>query len=490
MDLNLRGHNKKTPPVVDPIPVATIQKPESHQEPEKTVSEKPQKDTKPLNPFEFKIEKKDVSEEPAYEELSKKETIFQGDELNTGLFKDTLKEIVTGRKTIVQFLDEIVGMAFNLKSSDVHIEPAEKKVYLRFRIDGLLRDISSFDKALHDNLVSRIKVAAKLRTDEHFAPQDGKIRFIIDNISLDTRISILPTTKGEKVVMRLLSKSDKNLDLESLGLEGEYLEKVKKSYQKPHGMILATGPTGSGKTTTLYSILSNLNSREKNITTIEDPVEYDIDGVNHIQINPKADLTFANGLKSILRQDPDIVMVGEIRDAETAKIAINAAMTGHLLLSTLHTNDAITTIPRLIDIGIEPFLVASTVNLVIAQRLARKLCQNCKVLHTITKEDLENLTLVRPDIAAILKVGENVYESKGCDECGAIGFKGRIGLYEVLEIKESLRKLIVDKTKTLDDVFAEARKEGLVLIVEDGIQKVRQGLTSISELQRVTAIKE
>ncbi len=460
------------------------------------------KDANVINPFEINIQSnaQRTNEVPATSTTNKSTII--SDDTDKGnqnsaaaikerdLFQPIAKAIASGENTIVDLLDAVVKEAYLAKASDIHIEATENFVVIRYRIDGLLRDMSALDKELQESLIFRIKVAAKLRTDEHFAPQDGKIRFQMDNIFLDTRVSVLPTTKGEKIVMRLLSKDDKNLDLSSLGLAGKDLEKVRRSYVKPHGMILATGPTGSGKTTTLYSILSNLNSREKNITTIEDPVEYDIDGVNHIQINPKADLTFANGLRSILRQDPDIVMVGEIRDRETAKIAINAAMTGHLLLSTLHTNDAVTTIPRLIDMGIEPFLVASTVNVIVAQRLARKLCAKCKQQHLISIEDMEAIQLARPDIAVFFGVDETVYSPKGCMECNFVGYKGRVGLYEVLEMNENLRKLVVDKTKSVDDIYAQARENGLVLIVEDGVNKVKQGITSINELQRVTAIKE
>jgi len=254
-------------------------------------------------------------------------------------------------------------------------------------------------------------------------------------------------------------------------------------------MILAVGPTGSGKTTTLYTILKILNSTDVNITTIEDPVEYDIDGVNHIQINVKAKLTFATGLRSILRQDPDIVMVGEIRDSETARIAINAALTGHLVLSTLHTNDAVTTIPRLIDMGIEPFLVASTVNVIIAQRLARKLCDNCKKEFTLSAQDHAELDKIRPDIATIIKSGEKAYHEVGCQVCGDSGYKGRIGLYEILEITEPIREQITGGANA-DAIYNVARKQGISLIVEDGAKKVKAGITSISELIRVTALKE
>jgi type IV pilus assembly protein PilB len=405
-------------------------------------------------------------------------------------FEEILKNITSGKATTIELLDQVVHLALIKKASDIHLEPHETSLAVRFRIDGLLNEIAMLDKSIEQNLIFRIKVASKLRTDEHFAPQDGKIRFSFEGKNLDTRISILPTTKGEKVVIRLLSAQGNGLKLEDLGILDKQLSIIQKAYKKPYGMILATGPTGSGKTTALYTILQILNSPEINITTIEDPVEFDIEGVNHIQINPKADLTFANGLRSILRQDPDIVMVGEIRDGETAKIAVNAAMTGHLVLSTLHTNDAITTIPRLIDMGVEPFLVASTTNVVMAQRLARRLCDTCKKQTTVTADTLKDVALQRPDIATLLNLDETVYDSVGCEACNKTGYKGRVGLYEVLEINETIRRLITDRTKTSDDIFAAARKMGLTLIVEDGIHKVRLGVTSILEVMRVTAMKE
>jgi type II secretory ATPase GspE/PulE/Tfp pilus assembly ATPase PilB-like protein len=257
---------------------------------------------------------------------------------------------------------------------------------------------------------------------------------------------------------------------------------------KPYGCILVSGPTGSGKTTTLYSILKIINSREKNITTVEDPVEYEIEGVNQVQINTKAELTFARGLRSILRQDPDIIMIGEIRDAETAEIAINSAMTGHLVLSTIHTNDAITTVPRLIEMGVDPYLVANTINTVIAQRLARKLCDKCKKKKVLAQTDLDELGVYRPDIVTILKAGDTVYEEVGCESC-TNGFKGRVGLYEVLEINESLRNLILER-KSSDEIFKIARENKFVLILEDGVDKIRKGLISLNELVRVTALRE
>lgn len=390
---------------------------------------------------------------------------------------------------IGNLLEVLITKAFEAKSSDIHIEPTEKKLVVRYRVDGLLREAFYFDKLLEEALLFKIKVEAQIRTDEHFAPQDGKIRFNIAGTPIDARVSIVPTTKGEKVVIRLLVQQGKGLTLEELGIVGNDLEKVIKSYNKPYGMILAVGPTGSGKTTTLYTILKILNLRERNITTIEDPVEYDIDGVNHIQVNTKADMTFSNGLRAILRQDPDIVMVGEIRDTETARIATNAAMTGHLVLSTLHTNDAVTTIPRLVDMGIENYMVASTVNVIVAQRLTRRLCEKCKQKYKLSKEELDHIEKMRPDIASEFKVDEPLYKKNGCAVCSNTGYKGRVGLYEVLELTEKIRKLISEKA-TVDDIFALARKLGLRLIVESGIEKIKTGLIDFDELMRVTTLRE
>lgn len=391
--------------------------------------------------------------------------------------------------SLSEFINKIVFDALNQGASDIHIEPREQDTLVRYRVDGILRDIMAIDKNFEQPLIFKIKIAAKLRTDEHFAPQDGRIRFEIEDKKLDTRISILPTTKGEKVVMRLLSSEGKSFKLEDLGIRGKDLLAVQKAYQKPYGTILAVGPTGSGKTTTLYSILKLLNTREVNITTVEDPVEYDIQGVNHVQINKKAELTFASGLRSILRQDPDIVMIGEIRDNETARIAVNAAMTGHLVLSTLHTNDSPTTIPRLVEMGIEDYLVASTVNIIIAQRLARRLCEKCKQKYKLTQDEFNGIKQIRPDIAKYLKLGQELYKAKGCPECNSTGYKGRIGLYEILPVTEAIRNVITSGG-TSDDIYKEAKKQGLTLIVEDGILKLQEGTVSLSELHRVTALKE
>lgn len=411
------------------------------------------------------------SPEPEQQEIQNIDSPEEGAELN-----------------IIELLNFIIREGLAAKTSDVHLEPGEKRMVVRFRIDGILRDVLTINKDLVEPLVFRIKVASKLRTDEHFAPQDGRIRFVIGDDKVDTRISILPTTNGEKVVIRLLAKGDA-YSLEKLGFTDAELEKVRKSYMMPYGMILSVGPTGSGKTTTLYSILKIVNSRDVNITTVEDPVEHDVDGINNVQINNKANLTFATGLRAILRQDPDVIMLGEIRDAETASIATNAALTGHLVLSTLHTNDAISTIPRLIDMGVEPFLVSSTLNLIMAQRLARRLCEHCKIQYDMPQEEHDKLKKMRRDIAELVKVGDTIYKESGCEECGHSGFSGRVGLYEVLGVTQRMKRMISER-EHIEEIFKVAREEGLELMVENGVGKTRTGLTSISELLRVTALIE
>lgn len=392
-------------------------------------------------------------------------------------------------QTVTELLEEIVKDAYSKRSSDIHFEPRETDMVVRYRIDGMLHDVLTIANELEDALIFKIKILSNLKTDEHFAPQDGRIRFDWDDVKFDTRVSIIPTTFGEKVVVRLLTSGGEALELPNLGFDEKMLEVVERNYKKPYGMIVASGPTGSGKTTTLYSIVKLINTREVNITTIEDPVEYSIDGVNHVQVNAKAKLTFATGLRSLLRQDPNIIMIGEIRDKETAKIAINAAMTGHLVLSTIHTNDAVTTVPRFMDMDIEGYLLATTLNLVIAQRLARKLCEKCKKKKELKGEEYDHVKKIRPDITALLKSGSTVYEEVGCTQCRDTGFKGRIGLFEVMEVNKEMRMKISERVDS-EELFDQARKDGLILIVEDGVKKVLAGETSMSELLRVTAIKE
>ncbi len=388
---------------------------------------------------------------------------------------------------VIKIVDTIIEYAYENKASDIHIEPGEEKTLVRFRIDGILHDIIDLPISVHDLIVTRVKIMAKLRTDEHRSAQDGKLRIKLEAEKLDVRISIIPIVEGEKVVMRLLSERSRQFSLEDLGMASDDLVKLKKEYTKPYGMILATGPTGSGKTTTLYAILKILNRREVNISTIEDPVEYDVEGVNQIQVNPKTNLTFANGLRSILRQDPDIIMVGEIRDEETADIAINSAMTGHLVLSTLHTNDAPTALPRFLEMGMEPFLIASTVNIIIAQRLVRKNCSQCIVSEEVTFDQLKNKfsqALIEkhfgPDRKKI-----RIYHSKGCPICGDTGYAGRVGIFEVLIISETIRDLIM-KRANADQIRQQAIQEGMKTMMEDGIRKVLAGVTTIEEVLRAT----
>lgn len=393
---------------------------------------------------------------------------------------------------IVMIVDLLLHTAVDETASDIHIEPQETDALVRYRIDGVLHDVLRFSKAIHQQVVSRIKVLANLRTDEHSAPQDGKVRIHHDDQAVDIRISIIPMVEGEKIVMRLLVSHFRVFSFADLGMNPEAIAKVNTALRRSYGMILSTGPTGSGKTTSIYAMIKILNVREKNITTIEDPVEYRIAGVNQIQVNPKTNLTFANGLRSILRQDPNIVMVGEIRDSETAGIAINAALTGHLVVSTLHTNDAATTLPRLIDMHVEPFLVASSVSLIVAQRLVRKICEYCRVSTTITEDELKKS--LPPSVIAkhYIPVGENkeirVYKGQGCKNCRFTGYAGRVGIFELLEVSKAIRKLITDRQDS-DVIMQQAIKEGMTTMLDDGLLKVSQGITTIEEILRVTKVE-
>jgi type IV pilus assembly protein PilB len=406
--------------------------------------------------------------------------------------KDHLEKsgrIILNDAPVGKIVDAIINYGYHDNASDIHIEPQEKNSLVRFRIDGVLHDVLIFPKALHDQIVSRIKVLSRLRTDEHLAPQDGKMRLTVDVDDIDIRVSILPVSDGEKIVLRLLTSRLKLFSLIDLGMNETDLKKVNNAYGKSFGMILSTGPTGSGKTTSIYAILKILNTRDKNITTIEDPVEYRIKGVNQINVNTKTNLTFASGLRSILRQDPNIVFVGEIRDGETAGIAVNAALTGHLVLSTLHTNDAATTLPRLIDMKVEPFLVASTVNVIIGQRLVRKICEMCKASLEIDKNDLKkNLTeeLIRKHFGANEKI--RIYQGKGCKVCHDTGYAGRLGVFEVLEVSKEIKRLIVERTDS-DVITKKAIEEGMTTMMEDGLDKVVKGLTTIEEIMRVTKVE-
>ncbi len=382
---------------------------------------------------------------------------------------------------IQELVNKIIEHAYKNRSSDIHIEPLNEKSLVRFRIDGIMHDIIELPKELHPQVITRIKVMANLQTDEHLAPQDGKITLDTDMDNLDLRVSIVPITEGEKVVMRLLSERSRQFSLQDLGFGEKDFAKVEDAYKQPHGMILVTGPTGSGKTTTLYAIIKLLNRREVNITTIEDPVEYSLEGINQIQTNEITGLTFAKGLRSLVRQDPDIILVGEIRDEETANIAINSAMTGHLVLSSLHTNDAATAIPRFMDLNIEPFLIASTVNIIVAQRLVRKICTNCKASKTVEIDQIhEEFRQYFPDKKEI-----RLYHGEGCEMCHGSGYQGRLGIFEVLVMNDAIREAITKKEDS-DIIQKEAIESGMVTMLEDGVEKVKNGITTLEEVIRVT----
>ncbi len=391
-------------------------------------------------------------------------------------------EQVAEEVPIIKILDTILEYASAEGASDVHLELMEDNVLLRFRIDGVLRDIALLPKAIQPALVARIKILSGLKLDEHRLPQDGRFKFKIHEDYIALRVSILPAFFGENIVMRLLPESSRPLSLEELGVSSYNLPLLKSNVQKPNGMILVTGPTGSGKTTTLYTVLNLLNSPERKICTIEDPVEYSVRRINQTQVNPKAGLTFAAGLRSLLRHDPDVIMIGEIRDADTAEIAIHSALTGHLVLSTLHTNSAIGAIPRLIDMGVQGFLLASTLNIVIAQRLVRRVCTNCMVRVEPTQEMKDFVTNNAPGKGASLP---DVFIGQGCDECSHSGYKGRVSIYEMLEVSRDIRKLIVDKASE-DDILQLAIQQGMSTLITDGIDKVSAGLTTIDEIIRVT----
>ena len=384
-------------------------------------------------------------------------------------------------------------------ASDIHLEPLEKEISARYRIDGILKPIMTLPKQIQNGIVARIKILANLKLDEHMVPQDGRFKIQIQDEKVAFRVSIIPVYDGEKIVLRLLHEGAKPLSLDQLGFLDKPKKLIELAIKKPHGMILVTGPTGSGKTTTLYSILGILNQPGVNISTIEDPIEYHIAGVNQSQINPKVGFTFASGLRAFLRQDPNIIMVGEIRDQETAEIAIHAAMTGHLVLSTLHTNDAPTTLPRLIDMGVPPFLVAYTANIIVAQRLVRKICPFCKKETHLDKESVKQLERVFDvhKIVALLKENGALksadknfskmtfYQGAGCRRCGQSGYKGRVGIYEVLEIDDELIRKI-NAGANADQLRDYARAHGMLTMFEDGLIKAKMGITSISEILRVT----
>jgi len=387
----------------------------------------------------------------------------------------------TSDAPIIKLVNHIISQSIKARASDIHIEPYQDSFKVRYRVDGILYDLLTPPKWIQPALISRIKVMAKLNIAEKRLPQDGRIEVKIGNQEIDVRVSTLPTSFGERVVLRLLNKSGSLLDLTEVGLVGDRLRQLESLVREPNGIILVTGPTGSGKTTTLYSILSKINTPDINIITIEDPVEYQIKGISQIQVNPKIDLTFARGLRSIVRQDPDVVLIGEIRDKETADIAVQSALTGHLVFSTLHTNDSPSSITRLVDIGVEPFLISSSVLAVVAQRLVRVLCEECKEPYAPDDFALKSIGM-NPEMLE----GKTLYRARGCSSCFNTGYRGRIGIFEIMILKEQLKSMIL-KTYDSYQIKDAALKQGMVTLRQDGIDKVIRGITTIEEVLRVTA---
>ncbi|MFZ6034863.1 MAG: GspE/PulE family protein [Patescibacteria group bacterium] len=387
---------------------------------------------------------------------------------------------------IAKIVSTILEFAIRSRASDIHIEPEENRTKVRYRIDGILHEKLSLPKSIHDALISRIKILSEMKIDEKRIPQDGRFTFKLQSEEVDLRVSTLPTVNGEKVVMRLLKKTGGIPSLLDLGLRGPQLRDVEEAITKPYGIILITGPTGSGKTTTLYSILSRLNKPMVNIMTLEDPVEYQITGINQVQINPQAGLTFATGLRSFLRQDPNIILVGEIRDSETTQLAIQAALTGHLVFSTLHTNDAATAIPRLIDLGAESFLIASVLTAVIAQRICRKICPNCKTYYEPPPQVQENIKAVLGPLLPKTYQTKPIKLAKGegCNECNQTGYIGRIAIFEVLKVTNAINRLVLQQSGA-HEIEDAGKKEGLIMMKQDGYLKVLDGITTIEEVLRV-----
>jgi len=386
----------------------------------------------------------------------------------------------TSDAPIIKLVNLMLSQAVKERASDIHVEPSQNRVKIRYRVDGILYDKLSPPKHVQSTLISRIKIMAKMNIAEKRLPQDGRIEIKIGDKNIDIRVSTIPTAFGERVVMRLLDKTNVLITLSDLGMSEDRLKQFDKLIRSAYGIILVTGPTGSGKTTTLYGALSSINTTDINIITIEDPVEYQIEGIGQIQVNPKIDLTFARGLRSIVRQDPDVILVGEIRDMETAEIAIQSALTGHLVFSTLHTNDSASAVTRLIDMGIEPFLVTSSVVAILAQRLVRVICNDCKEEYTPDEESLRNIGL-NPAIIA----GKKIYRGRGCSSCLNTGYTGRTGIFELMILDDKLKHLIL-KSSDANTIKHLAASQGMATLQQDGGQKVLDGITTIEEVFRVT----
>jgi type II secretory ATPase GspE/PulE/Tfp pilus assembly ATPase PilB-like protein len=393
------------------------------------------------------------------------------------------RELAKGHASVIEVVELLIKHAQQSRASDVHLDPHANGLSVRLRVDGILQKTHEFPRVIQNEVMSRIKILCGLRTDEHFAAQDGRFRAVLStDESVDVRVSIVPTYYGENCVMRLLSGESQEFTLESLGFTPANCEKIMRAVTKPYGMILATGPTGSGKTTTLYTLVKMLNVPGISIITVEDPVEYSISGINQIGINPRTNLTFPNALRSMLRQDPNVIMVGEIRDMETAGLAVNTALTGHLVLSTLHTNDAPTTLPRLLDMKVEPYLISSTVNVAIGQRLIRRVCNGCKQEKTITDIEATSLSEVIPD--EMIENNRTFYHGAGCDKCKNTGYRGRAGLHEVMEIDATLREAILRKASA-NEIREVAIAQGMTTMLVDGFHKAAEGITTIEEVLRM-----
>ncbi len=398
--------------------------------------------------------------------------------------KDSISEVIK-EAPIAKIVSTILEYAVKSRASDVHIEPEEDRVRVRYRIDGILYERLSLPTSVKEAVISRVKILSGMKIDEHRTPQDGRFNFKFGDEEVDLRVSDLPTVFGEKIVMRLLKKSGGVPTLEELGLRGPALRNLEAAILRPHGIIIVCGPTGSGKTTTLYSVLTKLNTTRVNILTLEDPVEYQMMGVNQVQINPDVGLTFATGLRAFLRQDPNIILVGEIRDKETTELAIQAALTGHLVFSTLHTSSAAGSLPRLIEMGAETFLLSSTMTAALGQRIARKICSQCKEEYAPSREILEEIKKTLGDLFPKKNDSDvKLYKGKGCDYCGQSGYFGRVGIFEVMVVSDSISKLILQKADALT-IEAEARHQGMITMKQDGYLKVLDGFSTIDEILRV-----
>jgi general secretion pathway protein E len=381
---------------------------------------------------------------------------------------------------IIRLVNSVLYQSVKQRASDIHIEPYERDLVIRFRIDGVLYDVVRPPKRFQSSVISRVKIMADLNIAEKRLPQDGRIRIKLAGKDIDIRVSVVPTAHGERIVLRLLDRSQVLLPLDRIGMSGEKLDRMRRLIRSPYGILLETGPTGSGKTTTLYAALNEINTPDKNIITVEDPIEYQLKGIGQIQVNPKIELTFARGLRSILRQDPDVIMVGEIRDLETAEIAIQASLTGHLVLSTLHTNDAATALTRLVDMGIEPFLVSSSLIGVMAQRLVRMLCPNCREAYMPTVEEAGEIQIRLDEIPE-----GGIYRPRGCSQCVETGYQGRSGIYELLVVDDNIQNLIL-KGKDANVIRKASTDKGMISLRRDGAEKVLKGITSVQEVARVT----